>query len=94
MVKGKEATATEPSAGAGKNKWAALAVLALGLAVIILDGTIVGVSMPTIIEDLDLDLSSAQWVTSLYSVEAFYRYCPTTPQQHSSDFPTAGRTPR
>ena len=68
MVKGKEATATEPSDGAGKNKWAALAVLALGLAVIILDGTIVGVSMPTIIEDLDLDLSSAQWVTSLYSV--------------------------
>ncbi|MGP5659715.1 MFS transporter [Corynebacterium falsenii] len=40
----------------------------MGLALIILDGTIVGVSMPTIIRKLNLDLSEAQWVTSLYSV--------------------------
>ena len=50
------------------NKWAALGVLACGLALIVLDGTIVGVSMPTIIGALDLDLAGAQWVTSLYSV--------------------------
>ncbi|HJD48898.1 MAG TPA: MFS transporter, partial [Candidatus Corynebacterium intestinavium] len=50
------------------NKWAALGVLACGLALIVLDGTIVGVSMPAIIEALDLDLAGAQWVTSLYSV--------------------------
>ena len=50
------------------NKWAALAVLALGLALIVLDGTIVGVSMPTIISSLELDLAGAQWVSSLYSV--------------------------
>lgn len=48
--------------------WAALAVLALGLAMIVIDGTIVSVSMPTIIADLHLDLTDAQWVTSLYAV--------------------------
>ena len=50
------------------NKWAALAVLAAGLSMIVLDGTIVGVSLPTIIADLGLDLGDAQWVNSLYSV--------------------------
>ncbi|WP_372698980.1 MFS transporter [Arthrobacter sp. JSM 101049] len=50
------------------NKWAALAVLAAGLSMIVLDGTIVGVSLPTIISDLGLDLGDAQWVNSLYSV--------------------------
>lgn len=50
------------------NKWAALAVLAAGLSMIVLDGTIVGVSLPTIINDLGMDLGDAQWVNSLYSV--------------------------
>lgn len=49
-------------------KWAALAVLAAGLSMIVLDGTIVGVSLPTIIADLGMDLGDAQWVNSLYSV--------------------------
>lgn len=35
---------------------------------IVLDGTIVGVALPTIITDLDLDLSRAQWVNGLYAV--------------------------
>lgn len=48
--------------------WAALAVLSLGLGVIVLDGTIVGVALPTIIADLGMDLSDAQWVNSLYAV--------------------------
>ncbi|WP_281268988.1 MFS transporter [Corynebacterium senegalense] len=51
-----------------KTRWAALAVLAVGLALIVLDGTIVGVSMPTIINELNLDIAGAQWVTSSYSV--------------------------
>ena len=49
-------------------RWAALAVLACGLGLVVLDGTIVGVSMPTIIRELGLDLAGAQWVTSLYAV--------------------------
>ena len=35
---------------------------------IVLDGTIVGVVLPTIIDDLGLDLTSAQWITSLYAM--------------------------
>lgn len=35
---------------------------------IVLDGTILGVALPAIIDDLDLALNQAQWVTSLYSV--------------------------
>jgi len=50
------------------NKWAGLGVLAAGLSMIVIDGTIVGVSLPTIIKDLGLDLNEAQWVNSLYSV--------------------------
>ncbi|NYF98468.1 DHA2 family efflux MFS transporter permease subunit [Janibacter cremeus] len=50
------------------HKWAALWVLALGLGMIILDGTIVGVALPAIISSLDLDLTQAQWINSIYSV--------------------------
>ena len=51
-----------------RNKWAGLGVLAAGLSMIVIDGTIVAVSLPTIIADLHLDLNQAQWVNSLYSV--------------------------
>ncbi|HTU16055.1 MAG TPA: DHA2 family efflux MFS transporter permease subunit [Solirubrobacterales bacterium] len=51
-----------------RRDWFGLAVLSVGLGMIVLDGTIVGVALPTIITDLDLDLSSAQWVNSLYAV--------------------------
>lgn len=50
------------------HKWAALWVLALGLGMIVLDGTIVGVALPTIIGSLALDLTEAQWINSIYSV--------------------------
>jgi EmrB/QacA subfamily drug resistance transporter len=43
-------------------------VLAAAVAMIVLDGTIVGVALPAIIFDLHLDLTDAQWVNSLYSV--------------------------
>jgi len=49
-------------------RWLALAVLAAGLSMIVLDGTIVGVVLPTIIDDLGLDLTAAQWITSLYAM--------------------------
>lgn len=49
-------------------EWFGLAVLATGLGMIVLDGTIVGVALPTIIRDLDLSLTDAQWVNSLYAV--------------------------
>lgn len=61
-------THTDVISEPGWRKWAMLAVLALGLSLIILDGTIVNVSLPTIIKALKLDLSQAQWVSALYTV--------------------------
>lgn len=49
-------------------RWFALAVLAGGLSMIVLDGAIVGVALPRIIDVLHLDLTEAQWVNSLYSM--------------------------
>ncbi|GAA5145340.1 DHA2 family efflux MFS transporter permease subunit [Microbacterium pseudoresistens] len=51
-----------------RREWLALAVLSIGLGLIVLDGTIVGVALPAIIGDLGLDLTDAQWVNSLYAV--------------------------
>lgn len=51
-----------------KREWLGLAVLSIGLGLIVLDGTIVGVALPAIISDLSLDLVEAQWVNSLYAV--------------------------
>lgn len=56
------------AAGASRNKWAGPDVLAVGLSMIVIDGTIAGISLPTIIADLDLNLNEAQWVNSLSSV--------------------------
>ena len=50
------------------HRWKALGVLAAGLALIVIDGSIVAVSLPTIISDLSLDLTDAQWVTTSYAV--------------------------
>lgn len=54
--------------GKHDSRWLALAVLAGSLAMIVLDGTIVGVSLPSMIDALGMDLTQAQWVNSLYSV--------------------------
>lgn len=51
-----------------KKRWFALYTLALGLAMIVVDGTIVGVALPDIITKLNLNLTDAQWVNYLYSV--------------------------
>ena len=60
------AASADPSAD--PRRWWALAVLAAGLSMIVLDGTIVAIALPTIITELDLDLTDAQWVGSLYAV--------------------------
>ena len=43
-----------------RREWIGLAVLSIGLGLIVLDGTIVGVALPAIITDLHLDLTQAQ----------------------------------
>lgn len=59
-------TASENRAYPGR--WKALGVLAAGLALIVMDGTIVGVALPTMISALDLSLTNAQWVNAIYNV--------------------------
>ena len=49
-------------------RWIALGVVAAGVALIIIDSTIVNVALPTIIKDLQLGLSGAEWVNSIYSL--------------------------
>jgi EmrB/QacA subfamily drug resistance transporter len=49
-------------------KWGGLVILALALAIIIIDTTLLNVSLRTIITDLDTDLKSMQWVITIYSL--------------------------
>ncbi|MFF2555648.1 MFS transporter [Nocardia sp. NPDC058058] len=59
---------TEVQLDLGRKKWITLGVLALGLSMVVLDGTIVSVSLPVIIDQLGLNFTQAQWVTSIYAV--------------------------
>lgn len=54
--------------GAPRTRWVGLAGLALGLALIIVDATIVNVAIPSIIRDLRLELTDAEWVNTVYSL--------------------------
>ncbi len=49
-------------------KWGGLVVLSLALAIIIIDTTLLNVSLKTIIIDLHTDLKSMQWVITIYSL--------------------------
>ena len=60
-------TSTDTTLAPTRREWIALAVLSIGLGLIVLDGTIVGVALPDIVADLQMDLTDAQWVSSLYA---------------------------
>jgi EmrB/QacA subfamily drug resistance transporter len=49
-------------------KWGGLIVLSLALAIIIIDTTLLNVSLRAIITDLHTDLKSMQWVITIYSL--------------------------
>lgn len=49
-------------------KWIPLLVLSLGLAIIIIDGTLFNVSFGYLIRDLNTDILSLQWVITAYSL--------------------------
>ena len=53
---------------AGKGRWFALAAVALGVSIIIMDATVVNVALPVIIEDLHLDATQAEWMNAVYSL--------------------------
>ncbi len=49
-------------------RWLALSVLCLSLFAIVLDNTIVNVALPTLVRDLDADISQLQWVVDAYTL--------------------------
>jgi MFS family permease len=60
-----------PTATAGpasRRQWAGLFFIALGVAMIIVDATIVNVAVPQIIKDLRITSSDAQWVQEVYTL--------------------------
>lgn len=51
-----------------KHKWLGLIVLALSVSLVVIDGTIVNVSIPVIMKDLSLSFTDAEWIITLYSL--------------------------
>lgn len=49
-------------------RWWGLAAISLGVALIIMDSTIVSVIIPPIIKDLDLSTTQVQWVQEIYTL--------------------------
>jgi EmrB/QacA subfamily drug resistance transporter len=49
-------------------RWSALATVALGVSIIIMDATVVNVALPVIIEDLGLTATQAEWMNAIYSL--------------------------
>ncbi|WP_308166013.1 MFS transporter [Actinomadura sp. NEAU-AAG7] len=53
---------------AGRRRWLGMVVISLGVSLIVVDATIVGVLLPRIVTGLDLTTTGAEWVTSVYSL--------------------------
>jgi EmrB/QacA subfamily drug resistance transporter len=51
-----------------RDRWLALAVLCASLLAIVVDNTIVNVALPTLVRDLDADISELQWVVDAYTL--------------------------
>src|SRR3990167_4144556 len=51
-----------------KYRWHALVFIALGLAIVIIDNTVLNVAIPYIIRDLKTSLEAIQWVISGYAL--------------------------
>ncbi|MFH1510139.1 MAG: MFS transporter, partial [Candidatus Woesearchaeota archaeon] len=49
-------------------RWIALVFITLGLAIVVIDNTILNISIPYMLKDLGTDLRSLQWVISGYSL--------------------------
>ncbi|RKS74910.1 EmrB/QacA subfamily drug resistance transporter [Actinomadura pelletieri DSM 43383] len=61
------APAAEPASG-GRRRWLAMVVMSLGVSLVVVDATIVGVLLPQIVTELGLTTSDAEWVTSVYAL--------------------------
>jgi len=52
----------------GSRRWLGLVALTIGVALIIVDATIVNVAIPSIIRDLGVGITQAEWANSIYSL--------------------------
>ncbi|HEX6945383.1 MAG TPA: DHA2 family efflux MFS transporter permease subunit, partial [Casimicrobiaceae bacterium] len=52
----------------GRGRWIGLGLLSLGVAMIIVDATIVNVAVPSIIAELELDSTTAEWINTVYAL--------------------------
>ena len=52
----------------GRGRWLGLAMLSLGVSMIIVDATIVNVAVPSIIRDLNMDSTQAEWINTIYAL--------------------------
>ena len=52
----------------GRGRWLGLAMLSLGVSMIIVDATIVNVAVPSIIRDLHMDSTTAEWINTIYAL--------------------------
>ena len=60
----------EPAGGAGTaaGRWRAMPFIAVGVAMIVVEATIVNVAVPTIIRELHLGATGAEWLNSIYAL--------------------------
>ncbi|GLW62742.1 MFS transporter [Actinomadura rubrobrunea] len=61
-------TAPPSARTAGRRRWLGMVVISLGVALIVVDATIVSVLLPQIIAGLGLTGTDAEWVTSVYAL--------------------------
>lgn len=54
--------------GPSKHPWLALVSLLIGLSMIVIDGSVVNVLLPDMVDDLDLTSTDVLWVNSIYSL--------------------------
>src|SRR6476646_8192016 len=60
---------TAPAALPGRRRWAALIVLCAGLLMVILDGTVVTVALPSIQRELGFSAADLRWVAGAYLIQ-------------------------
>ncbi|WP_243718656.1 MFS transporter [Actinomadura sp. KC06] len=56
------------AAAGRRRRWLGMAVMSLGVSLIVVDATIVGVLLPRMVTDLGLTTTDAEWVTSIYAL--------------------------
>ena len=61
-------SAQQPVGTGSRRRWWGLIFISLGVAMIIVDATIVNVAIPSIVEDLHITSSDAQWVQEIYTL--------------------------